>query len=100
MGNPNRARRGWDYSTLTGAAPPRQVTRRVMDAATVTGIMVTPRPTVVPRIIHGVRMADYFFLLDATLFAQSLRPAFAASWTARSVAPLRPVAEQLLPAAE
>ena len=44
-------------------------------------------------------MADYFFLLDATLFETVIRPAFAESWKRRSFEPCRTLCERLLPAA-
>ena len=44
-------------------------------------------------------MAEYYFLLDATAFETTMRPALAASWKARSFEPCRGLCELLLPAA-
>ena len=44
-------------------------------------------------------MADYFFLLDAAMFATVIRPAFAESWKRRSFEPCRTLCERLVPAA-
>lgn len=44
-------------------------------------------------------MAEYFFLLDAALFENRIRPALAESWRCRSFEPCRSLCESLLPAA-
>jgi hypothetical protein len=44
-------------------------------------------------------MAEYYFLLDAAAFEQSMRPALAASWKQRSFEPCRALCASLLPAA-
>jgi hypothetical protein len=44
-------------------------------------------------------MAEYYFLLDAATFEQTMRPALAASWRQRSFEPCRALCEVLLPPA-
>lgn len=44
-------------------------------------------------------MAEYYFLLDAAAFEQTMRPALAAAWKERSFEPCRGLCDLLLPAA-